>query len=157
MILFLINILLAIIWTGLTGEISFVNFTAGFIFSYLILLVVYSRKRESSYFKKVIHVFLFFIFYVVELVLSNFSIAIDILTPRKKLNPGIIAFPLTAKTNTEITLVANLITMAPGEISLDVSEDKKYLYLHVVHIESVEKSIQSIQKSLEKRVLTVLQ
>ena len=141
----------------LTGEISFVNFTAGFIFSYLILLVVYSRKRESSYFKKVIHVFLFFIFYVVELVLSNFSIAIDILTPRKKLNPGIIAFPLTAKTNTEITLVANLITMAPGEISLDVSEDKKYLYLHVVHIESVEKSIQSIQKSLEKRVLTVLQ
>jgi multicomponent Na+:H+ antiporter subunit E len=67
-----------------------------------------------------------------------------------------VAIPLDARTDTEITLLANLITLTPGSVSLDVSSDRRFLYLHAMYIDDLEEFRRSIKDTLEHRVLEVL-
>jgi multicomponent Na+:H+ antiporter subunit E len=71
------------------------------------------------------------------------------------MSPGVIAMPLDAQTDGEITIVANLISLTPGTLSLDVSSDKKVLYIHVMYLDDRDAVIRSI-KALEARALQVL-
>jgi multicomponent Na+:H+ antiporter subunit E len=72
--------------------------------------------------------------------------------------PGVVAIPLDARTDTEITLLANLITLTPGSVSLDLSEDRRVLYVHAMYIDGgdVEAYRRSVKEGLERRVLELL-
>ncbi len=72
--------------------------------------------------------------------------------------PGVIAIPLEARTDVEITLLANLITLTPGSVSLDLSEDRRVLYIHAMYIDGgdVEAYRRSVKEGLERRVLELL-
>ncbi len=72
--------------------------------------------------------------------------------------PGVIAIPLDAHTDAEITLLANLITLTPGSVSLDLSEDRRVLYVHAMYIDGgdVEAYRRAIKEGLERRVLELL-
>lgn len=151
------NLLLALIWAGLVGEVTVSTLLTGFVLGYLCLLCVY-RGPESSgeYFRKFPRVVGFVIYYLYELVKSNVIISIDILSPKNGIQPGIIAIPLGAKTDLEITMFANLISMTPGTLSLDVSDDRKTLFVHAMYVEDADVLRDEIKDSLERRVLEIL-
>lgn len=95
------------------------------------------------------------LYFLKEMFVANIKIAYDIVTPRLFMQPCVIAFPLDAKTDLEITLLACMITLTPGTLSLDVSADKKILYIHALYIgEGGEEGlIQSLKKGFEQRIL----
>ncbi|MGD9115245.1 MAG: Na+/H+ antiporter subunit E, partial [Desulfobacterales bacterium] len=64
--------------------------------------------------------------------------------------------PLDARTDVEIMLVANLISLTPGTLSLDLSDDGRVLYIHVMFLDDIEKTRQQIKQGLERRVLEVM-
>lgn len=69
-------------------------------------------------------------YFLWQLLLSNLRVAYDVITPRLYMRPGILAVPLDAEIDLEITLLANLITLTPGTLSLDVSEIvARYTYM----------------------------
>jgi multicomponent Na+:H+ antiporter subunit E len=72
--------------------------------------------------------------------------------------PGVVAIPLDARTDAEITMLANLITLTPGSVSLDLSPDKRTLYVHAMYIDGgdVEAYRRSVKEGLERRVLELL-
>jgi multicomponent Na+:H+ antiporter subunit E len=72
--------------------------------------------------------------------------------------PGVVAIPLDARTDAEIALLANLITLTPGSVTLDVSEDRSVLYVHAMYIDGgdVEAYRRSVKEGLERRVLELL-
>jgi multicomponent Na+:H+ antiporter subunit E len=72
--------------------------------------------------------------------------------------PGVVAIPLDARTDVEIALLANLITLTPGSVSLDLSEDRRVLYVHAMYIDGgdVEAYRRSVKEGLERRVLELL-
>ena len=72
--------------------------------------------------------------------------------------PGVVAIPLDARTDVEIALLANLITLTPGSVTLDLSEDRRVLYVHAMYIDGgdVEAYRRSIKEGLERRVLELL-
>jgi multicomponent Na+:H+ antiporter subunit E len=74
------------------------------------------------------------------------------------MRPGVVAIPLDARTDAEITLLANLITLTPGTLSLDVSSDRRMLYIHVMYIDNddLEEVRRKIKAGFERRVLEVL-
>ena len=75
----------------------------------------------------------FVAFVVWELVLANLRVAKTVLfVPRDRLAPGIVAVPLDVRRDLEITLLANLVTLTPGTLSLDVSDDRRTLYVHAL-------------------------
>ena len=154
--MFLWHILLGLSWAAITGLFSWSNILAGFILAYLVLFVAQRAVGSYSYFRRIDRVLRFAVFYVWELILANLRVAYDVMTPRHRIRPGVVAIPLDAKTDAEITLLANLITLTPGSVSLDVSSDRRFLYLHAMYIDDVEEFRQSIKDTLERRVLEVL-
>ena len=77
-------------------------------------------------------------YFLYDLVRANLRLAYDIATPRHFMRPGILAIPLEARTDFEIALLANLITLTPGTMSLDVSLDRKYLFVHAMYLSEPE-------------------
>ena len=80
----------------------------------------------------------------------------DVVTPAQISRPGIIGLALDARTDLEIMLVANLISLTPGTLSIDLSEDRRTLYVHVMFLDSIEDTRREIKQGLERRILEVL-
>jgi multicomponent Na+:H+ antiporter subunit E len=72
------------------------------------------------------------------------------------MKPGIVKIPLTANTDLEITLLANLISLTPGTLSLDVSDDRKVLYVHAMYVKDREQFILGIKNGFEKKLLEII-
>lgn len=155
--MFVFNLVLALAWIFLTGEFSPLNFLIGFIFSFLVLyLVANSTRGESAYIERALRLPGFLVFFLVELTKSNMRVAYDVLTPTHHMKPGIVAVPLEASTPLEITLLANLITLTPGTLSLDVSHDRKTLYVHSMYLTDPDSFRKEIKENLERRLLELL-
>jgi multicomponent Na+:H+ antiporter subunit E len=153
---FLFNILLALVWMALTGQFDFVNFVFGFLVSFAALWVIARGNRERGYFSRLPKIIGFLFFFLKELVKANLEVAFDVITPRFYMKPGIVKIELDAESDLEITLLANLITLTPGTLSLDVSDDKKVLYVHAMYIRDRDQFVQNIKQGFEKRLLEIL-
>jgi multicomponent Na+:H+ antiporter subunit E len=71
------------------------------------------------------------------------------------MTPGIVSVPLDVTTDLEITILANVISLTPGTLSLDVSDDRKVLYVHSMYIKDREDFIRSIKNGFEKKLLNI--
>ena len=118
--------------------------------------MITTGNGNAKYFKILPKVIGFIFFFLYELVKANVQVAYEVMTPHYNMSPGIVKIPLTAKTNIEITLLANMITLTPGTLSLDVSDDRKVLYVHSMYITTREKFIDGIKNGFEKRILEIL-
>lgn len=97
-----------------------------------------------------------FFYFLWELVVSNVRVAIEVLSPRYRMRPGVVGVRLDARTDLEITLLANLITLTPGTMSVDISEDRRVLYVHALYVDDRDAFERSIKDGFERRVLEVL-
>jgi multicomponent Na+:H+ antiporter subunit E len=150
------NILLTFVWVALNGSFGFLNFAFGFVLSFFILWVISYGSSDNKYFKMLPQIIAFIFFFLYELIKANIQVAFDVITPKFYMTPGIVRVPLDAKTDLEITLLANLISLTPGTLSLDVSDDKKVLYVHSMYIANEEEFIHSIKNGFERRLLNIL-
>lgn len=150
------NILLALVWAAITGTFTLGNLVIGFVLSYLVLYLTRRGLHRPGYFRRT-RAALGLVGYVAwELVLANLRLARDVVRYRIHARPGIVAVPLDASTDVEITLLANLITLTPGTLSLDVSEDRRVLYVHALYVDDPEKLRREIKHSFERRLLEAM-
>jgi multicomponent Na+:H+ antiporter subunit E len=150
------NLVLALTWAAMTGSFAVENLVVGFIFGFVVLFVSQRRYGRTPYFNKVLTVSRFVLFYLWELMKANIRVAHDVVTPRHYNRPGIIALPLDARTDAEITILANLLTMTPGDLSIDVSDDRRVLYVHSMFIGDPEVLKREMKEGFERRVLEML-
>jgi multicomponent Na+:H+ antiporter subunit E len=155
--MFLRNILLALVWLVITGTFKPSSFAAGFLIAYLILWLLRGTiDPASSYFFKVRQITSFSLFFLKELFVANLKVAHDVLTIHHRMRPGVVAIPLDLETEIEITTLANLITLTPGTLSLDVSSDQKVLYVHSMYVDDIHEFRRGIKEGFEKRVMELL-
>ena len=155
--LFIYNILISMLWALLIGKVSVGSLSAGFILGYVALILLYpDSARKSSYFRKTIQGMRFALFFMKELIVSSWRVAKDVITPIPHMRPGIIGIPLDAETDLEITMLANVISLTPGTLSLDVSEDRKTLYIHAMYVINPDDLRREIKDGLERRLLELL-
>ncbi|MGX5914756.1 Na+/H+ antiporter subunit E [Aliidiomarina sp. Khilg15.8] len=156
MIAFIWNLLLALMWAVLTGNIGGTNLLFGFFIGYLVLGVMQRQVPIlRGYTRRLPKLIRFIFFFAKELITANLTVAFDIITPVWHMKPGVIALPLEAKSEVEITMVANFISMTPGTLSLDVSDDRRVLYIHAMFLDDEEELRENL-KYMERRVLEIL-
>jgi len=90
-----------------------------------------------------------------QMILGALQVAWLVVQPKLKLRPAVVAYPLTVTTDAQITLLANMITLTPGTLSLDVSDDRRTLFIHALDLEDEQKFIGAIAAGFETRVLGV--
>lgn len=152
------NLLLALAWTALQAEFTLANLLVGYVLGYLILLLLVRGGvlGESRYVGKVSMAAGLAAFFLRDLVLANLRLARDVVSPRHNIRPGIIAVPLDATSDSEILLLAALINLTPGSVTLDVSPDRKLLYVHSMYVDSADAARAEIKHGYERRVLLLL-
>ena len=152
------NMLLALAWAALQAEFSLRTLATGYVLGYLILvaLVRGGVLNASPYIGRVHRVVGLAAFFCWELIKANLRLALDVATPRYDMKPGIIALPLDATEDSQILLLSMLINTTPGSVALDISPDRKTLYVHVMYMDTPDAAREEIKQGFERRVLGVL-
>lgn len=156
----LLHFVLALIWAAINGSMTLSTLLVGFVLGYLVILLFEPLLRgEERYGLRFFHWIGLVLWLIKSLVTSSVKVAVDVLSPStRRIEPGIIAVPLDLKTDFGITLMANLISLTPGTLSIDVSPDKKKLYIHNMYItdRNVEKVTEEIYQDVQERVMVML-
>ncbi|HUU14635.1 MAG TPA: Na+/H+ antiporter subunit E [Terriglobia bacterium] len=147
---------MALAWGALNEPLTASNLIVGFVLGYAVLYLAQPVIGPSRYFTKVRQVIGLVLFFLWELILANLRVAMDVITPHYDMTPAVIAIPLDAQSDAEITLLANMITLTPGTLSLDVSSDRKTLYIHALYAKDCDAVRRNIKNGFEKRLLEVL-
>lgn len=157
MIVILWNILLALFWSAISGEFNLTNLLVGLILGNLVLYIANGALDILWYFQK-LRKFVVLIFIVfVELIKASVHISYDILTSKGEMRPGIIRIPLDVTSPAEITLFSHLISFTPGTLSLDLSREKRMLYVHVMYLPRVIKEVSpALKKKYESFIIELL-
>jgi multicomponent Na+:H+ antiporter subunit E len=101
---------------------------------------------------KILRIIGFLFYYFGKVIESNISIAVDILTPGFRMSPALVAVPLKSESKGYLLAISNLISMTPGTLSLDFSEDKNELIIHSMYCDDIEEFKRDIDK-LQDRVI----
>ena len=156
------NLFLMLVWAAMTNDFSAANLALGFAFGYVTMAILAKRgvAGEGRYTVRATRMVAFAWFYVRELIVSNFRMARDVLGPWRNLRPAVVAIPLSIETDSdaEITLLANLISLTPGTLSVDLSPDRRTLYVHAMEVPGGDIALfrKNLKQELERRVIEVL-
>ena len=154
-----VAIVLAIIWASITANFSAPNLLFGGIVSGIALWLIRTEVSTPHYINKFKLATSLTLLFLYELAMSALRVSVLVLSPnlKSKLKPAIVAFPLKAKSDVEITLLANLITLTPGTLSVDVSDDKKTLYVHAISVPDKQALIDDIANGFEAKIIEVFE
>lgn len=150
-----VNLIISFMWMFLSESYTLLTFTIGYIVGILLLLVLNRFFEERFYLERFHKIILLFYIFIRELVLSNIDVVKLVYAKNPNFEPGIFAMPIDVKKNWEITLLANLITLTPGTLSIALSDDNTHIFIHAMHIDEKEQSIYDIKNTFEKAILEV--
>jgi len=156
--LLVLNLLLMLGWCGAFGSFGAWALSTGFVAGFAALWLTRHLwgGARSSYFRRTLAGLSFALFYAGALIRSAWTVARQVLAPRITARPGVIAVPLVASRDVEIATLANLVTLTPGTMSIDVSNDRSTLYVHVMMLDDPAAVEADIRQNFEARLLEVL-
>ncbi len=147
------SMLLAFAWAALQGEITLLNLVVGYVLGYAALAFLgFGGVLPSTLSSRTVHAAGLAGFFVWELLRANMIVALDVLRPRTTIRPAVVAIPLDVTSDAEILLLSMLINITPGSVTIDLSADRRTLYVHVMHMTSPEASRREIKTGFERRV-----
>lgn len=148
------NFLLALVWSALNGELTLGSIVTGAILGRLILLVLARGGVFSFALVGRVERALALLGYLLwQIVIANLRMAMDVISVHHKMRPGIIRLPLDVSTDGEILLLAAMINITPGSVALDVSQDRRIMYVHVMHMQSPDDARRDLKEGFERRIL----
>ena len=114
------------------------------------------NETDQRYFYRVPKTISLILSFIYDLLAANVQVAYDVITPKYFFVPGIVEYPMKAETDLEINLLSTMIAMTPGTLIIDVSDDKKNLYIHVMYLKDKDKFISQIESGIESKLLEIL-
>jgi multicomponent Na+:H+ antiporter subunit E len=148
------NLLLALAWVALNGRFTLESLLTGTVLGHLVLLVLARGGvlpiREVGRVERTLALLAYLLW---QIVLANFRIALDVVSIRHRMRPGVIRLPLDVATEGEILLLAAMINITPGSVALGISDDRRVMYVHVMHMQSPDEARREIKAGFERRIL----
>jgi multicomponent Na+:H+ antiporter subunit E len=150
----LINISLALVWAAMTGQFTPGNLITGFLLGYAVLFLLRRVVGGRQYFYKFGQVLRMLIFFLWELLIANLRVARDVLRPGPlRLQPRVIAIPIAVTGDMPLLLLAVMVSLTPGTLVLDISGDRKTMFLHHIHAPDEEQPKKEIKQGFERQVI----
>lgn len=153
---FAINMMLSVVWAALFGNFGVVNLMVGFIVGYCVIWLMQPIFGGSRYCGRLADMVKLIVYFHFELLVSSFRVAWDVITPRHLSTPGVVSVPLDAHTDIEIAVLCNLVTLTPGTLTLDVSDDRETMLVHAMYVDDADSLRSEIKRGMEKRVMEAM-
>ena len=145
--------LFTLLWLAVSGSFTIPNLLLGIAASALCLFLIRGHLHPDGRRLRPLKMLSLLGLFIKELALSAWKVAVLVASPKMNLKPGIFAFPLTVDRDFEITLLANLITLTPGTLSVDVSADRKVLYVHALDCSDPVGARRDIANGFERKIM----
>ncbi len=146
------SMLLALAWVALQGELSLAQLLVGYVVGYAILaLLAKGGVMPSTLVVRTFHALGLTAFFAWELLIANVRVAADVLHGHR-IEPAVVAIPLDVTSDGEILLLTMLINVTPGSVTIDLSDDRRTLYVHVMHMRTADETRREIKGGFERRV-----
>ena len=129
--------LLTAIWSMLWSDWSVANVVSGLLVS-LAVVTVFRSGRRGTVTVRPLRATKLLVVFAVELVKSTFTVARAVIAPRHRVHAGIIAVPLRGCSDAIATLIADLISLTPGTLTVEVSRDPLVLYVHALDTRDID-------------------
>ncbi|WP_048174251.1 Na+/H+ antiporter subunit E [Methanosarcina siciliae] len=151
---------LPVVWCLVSGQITLGSVLLGLLFG-VVVVTPFSKlyrldeviQPTGDWLSKIPKKLVYFYVLIKEIIKANIVVAKIVIQPKIDIKPGIIAVPIRTKTNIGITGIANTITLTPGTLTVDISEDKSVLYVHSIDATDPQGVRDSIRDDLEHYVL----
>jgi len=151
---FVANLMLAAVWAAFFGGFTWLTTLSGLVVGYGVLWLLQPLTGvDSTYFKRVWYWLKLLVLFHYELLVSSIYVIWDIVTPSHRSRPAIFDMPLDVRSDTGILLVTNLISLTPGTLSIDVSEDRTTLKVHAMFAEDPDALQRELKSGMEKWVI----
>ena len=148
----IVTLLLAAAWVGLTGELTLVNAIFGLALGFALGRLTGTRGLPARSLLRLPQALALAAFFLWELILASARITALVLSRRPRLRTAVLAVPIELEHDWQITLLACLVTLTPGSISLDVSTDRRTLYVHLLDCADPERERAAIRTGFEDRI-----
>ncbi len=152
-----INLLIALAWAFVAGSFSGANLALGFAAGFIALYAFSEAVGGPAYHRHVKAWAWVLWCFAYDLVMSTWQVAVAVVTMNHRGRSRFVTVPLDVQSDLGIIMVANLISLTPGTLSVDVSPDRKSLLIHALIADDPEALVADIKTGLEKRVLEVTQ
>lgn len=153
----LINFIIAFTWMFLHNNWSSSTFVTGYLVGMGIIWILRRYWPGELYLTRLWAGLKLLLLFVSELILSCWTVIKQVIQPRMTNRPGIFAYTTSLTTDWEITLLACLISLTPGTLTLEVSfnKRKRILFIHAMDVNEVETLTNQIRGTFEKAILEV--
>lgn len=145
-----LSLILFVVWLLLSNSVAPGNVLLAAVFAVVIPLLTAPLQKNHPTLKRPVLAARYVLMLMWDIILSNVEVAIQVLGPLRKLNPGFIVIPLDTREDLPITLLASSISLTPGTVSVEVSKDRSQLYVHVLNLGDEAKTIATIKQRYEK-------
>lgn len=138
---------LVVLWLLAWGEVSPGRVIAGIAVAVGLLIAFPSDPRPVGRPRPKIHVVpsLKLVWYVLtQLVTSNILVAREIITPGSGVKTGVLAHPLDDASDEAMSLIANIIALTPGTMTVELTKNPNVLYVHFLLLDDVDAARRSI-------------
>ncbi|NMO98211.1 Na+/H+ antiporter subunit E [Paenibacillus lemnae] len=151
----LLNIIIAVVWMFLYSDWSAPRFILGFIVGAVLIGLLNRFWSQDFYLRKLWSLILLLLLFLKELFKSSVTVIAQVLRPKLNVTPGIFAYETELESDWEVTILSLLICLTPGTLTLEVSHDKKTLYIHAMDIDDVESVSSQIRGTFERAIMEV--
>ncbi|HYI96823.1 MAG TPA: Na+/H+ antiporter subunit E [Bryobacteraceae bacterium] len=148
------NLLLALAWAALNGQFTLASLITGAVLGRIVLIALAKGgvlpSAEVGRIERVISLLGYLIW---QIVVANLRVARDVISLQPRMRPGVIRLPLEVSTDEEIMLLAAMINITPGSVALDVSDDRRAMFVHVLDMNTPDEARREIKEGFERRIL----
>jgi multicomponent Na+:H+ antiporter subunit E len=151
-----VNLLIMLGWAAASGDFSSGGLAAGFLVGFVALWLARGLFGSTRYHVRAVAGVALAATFLRELGTSSLQVAAAVLNPFARPEGRFIRVPLRARSDVEIMLTANLISLTPGTLTVDVAEDRSALVVHAMTADDPAAAAQAMKSSLERAVLEAL-
>lgn len=149
-----IHVALVLTWMAMWGSWAPFHVVAGTVVGGLILYALTKGTQQPFYMRRVVAVIKFVSLFLWQVVLSSIFVARIALDPKPKNRPGIVALPLRLKTDGTITALTHMLTLTPGAVPIDITPDRREIFIHCLDLNDVE-AVRQSKELFEELLLEV--
>lgn len=151
-----LSLLLFIVWQFLSNGVSGASVVMGLLLAWLIPQITHGFWPERPAFIRAWKLPSYLSIVVIDIVVASFSVAKLILSGRSP-QPIFVSYPLELEHPLAIAILAGTISLTPGTVSADVSDDNKLLLIHALDAENADEVIDGIRQRYERRLKEMFQ
>lgn len=147
-----ITVMLTVMWMMLNNDFGLSSLLLGLFFGWFIPLVMdpILLKRRFPWHPWKLALLLALVTY--DIIVSNFHVAKLNLGPVNNLRPAFLEVPIDLQNEIAISVLVSIVSMTPGTLSADLSEDKRTLLVHGLDVDDPNDIIAEIKHRYERRL-----